>query len=190
MTADTSGSGPTGAGNGPVENQVYLQLEESPEFQRLRRAFRRFVFPMTAAFLTWYLLYVVLSAYARDFMSTKVVGQINVALVFGLLQFLSTFLIAWSYERYSSRKLEPMATAVRDVAPGAALLDADAAEAAAPEAPAAEAPETEAPEAEAPAAEKPAAEKPAAGASKDEPSKAEPSKGEAKAEAPDEEEGK
>ena len=50
---------------------------------------------MTVAFLLWYALYVLLSAYARDFMSTKVVGHINVALIFGLLQFVSTFLIAW-----------------------------------------------------------------------------------------------
>ncbi len=47
--------------------------------------------------MTWYLLYVVMSMWAHDFMSTKVVGNINVALVFGLLQFVSTFLIAWLY---------------------------------------------------------------------------------------------
>ena len=33
-------------------------------------------------------------------MGTKVVGNINVALVFGLLQFVSTFVIAWLYSRY------------------------------------------------------------------------------------------
>ncbi|MFC9973347.1 DUF485 domain-containing protein [Spirillospora sp. NPDC127200] len=87
-------------------------MDQSPEFQRLRSSFRRFVFPMTAAFLTWYLLYVVLSAYARGFMGTKVVGEVNVALVFGLLQFASTFLIAVLYERYARRRLEPLAGAV------------------------------------------------------------------------------
>ncbi|MFI0444139.1 DUF485 domain-containing protein [Actinomadura sp. 6N118] len=195
MTADTSGPGSTGAGNGPIENGVYLQLSESPEFKRLRQAFRRFVFPMTAAFLIWYLLYVVMSAYTRDFMNTKVVGQINVALVFGLLQFVSTFLIAWAYERYASRKLEPMAEAVRDAAPGAALLETGAPEAPeAPETPAA--PAEKAPAAEETAvAEETAAEETAAEPSKDEPStdkpsKAEPSKGEPKGELPDEEEGK
>ena len=50
-----------------------------PRFVDLRRRFRNFVFPMTVAFLAWYLLYVVLSAFARDFMDTKVVGNINVA---------------------------------------------------------------------------------------------------------------
>ena len=62
---------------------------------------------MTAAFLVWYALYVLLSAYARDFMGTKVVGNINVALVFGLLQFVSTFLIAWLYSRYADPQARP-----------------------------------------------------------------------------------
>ncbi len=87
----------------------YVEVQQSDEFGRLRKALRGFVFPMTIAFLLWYLLYVVMSAYARDFMDTKVVGNINVALVFGLLQFLTTFLIAWLYERYSRRRLEPLA---------------------------------------------------------------------------------
>jgi uncharacterized membrane protein (DUF485 family) len=74
---------------------------------------RSFIFPMTVAFFLWYLLYVLLSAYARDFMGTKIVGNINVALIFGLLQFLSTFLIAWYYSRYASRKLDPLADSIR-----------------------------------------------------------------------------
>ena len=69
---------------------------------------------MTVAFLLWYALYVLMSAYARDFMSIKIVGNINVALVFGLLQFLSTFLIAWYYSRYASRELDPLADKVAD----------------------------------------------------------------------------
>jgi uncharacterized membrane protein (DUF485 family) len=55
----------------------------------------------------------VLSAYARDFMGTKVVGNINVALVFGLLQFVTTFVIAWLYARFASRKLDPLADQIR-----------------------------------------------------------------------------
>ena len=76
------------------EHPVYAELAASEEFAELRRRYRGFVFPMTVAFLAWYLLYVVLSSWAHDFMGTKVVGNINVALVFGLLQFVSTFLIA------------------------------------------------------------------------------------------------
>src|SRR5262249_20778776 len=80
-----------------AEPDRYLAVQASPEFVHLRRALRGFVFPMTVAFILWYALYVVLSAYARGFMSTKVVGNINVALIFGLLQFVSTFLMSWLY---------------------------------------------------------------------------------------------
>jgi uncharacterized membrane protein (DUF485 family) len=91
----------------------FLAVQSSPEFVRLRKALRGFVFPMTVAFIVWYALYVILSAYARNFMGTKVVGNINVALVFGLLQFLTTFLIAWAYARFASRRLDPAADAIR-----------------------------------------------------------------------------
>jgi uncharacterized membrane protein (DUF485 family) len=98
----------------PASSESYADVQRSPEFVGLRKALRGFVFPMTVAFFVWYALYVILSAYARDFMSTKIVGHINVALVFGLLQFASTFLIAWLYERYSSRRLDPVAEELRD----------------------------------------------------------------------------
>ena len=97
----------------PATPGSYSEVQKSPEFAELRRALRGFVFPMTIAFFAWYALYVILSAYARGFMATKIVGHINVALIFGLLQFVSTFLIAWLYERYASRKLEPLAARLR-----------------------------------------------------------------------------
>ncbi|GAB3966014.1 DUF485 domain-containing protein [Plantactinospora veratri] len=92
----------------------YVAAQRSDEFAGLRKALRGFVFPMTVAFFLWYALYVILSAYARGFMGTKLVGNINVALVFGLLQFVSTFLIAWLYSRYAERKLDPTADKIRE----------------------------------------------------------------------------
>jgi uncharacterized membrane protein (DUF485 family) len=88
---------------------VYDTLHESPDFVQLRRAYRGFVFPATVAFLSWYLLYVVMSNWAHDFMSIQVVGNINVALIFGLLQFVTTFLLAWIYSRFSTARLDPLA---------------------------------------------------------------------------------
>ena len=88
-------------------------IEESADFTVLRRRLRNFVFPMTAAFLAWYLLYVLLSAYAHEFMSTKVFGNINIGLIFGLLQFASTFLITWLYVRHANRHLDPIAEKIR-----------------------------------------------------------------------------
>ena len=88
---------------------LYLELHKTAEFVELRKKFRGFVIPATIAFMAWYLLYVVMSNWAGDFMATKIVGNINVALVFGLLQFVTTFLIAWLYGRYMGRKVDPLA---------------------------------------------------------------------------------
>jgi uncharacterized membrane protein (DUF485 family) len=97
----------------PPDPQNYVAVQASPEFVALRKTLRGFIFPMTIAFFLWYALYVILSAYARDFMGTKVFGNINVALIFGLLQFLTTFLIAWLYSRFAGRKLDPTADSIR-----------------------------------------------------------------------------
>lgn len=88
---------------------VYDELHASPEFAELKRRYRGFVLPATAAFLVWYLTYVVLSMWAGGFMSKQVVGNINVALVLGLLQFATTFVIAWLYSNYSTKRLDPLA---------------------------------------------------------------------------------
>ena len=88
---------------------IYDRLVQEPEFLELRRLYRGFVFPATIAFLTWYLLYVVMSNWATGFMDTQVVGNTNVALVFGLLQFATTFLLAFFYSRYSTGRLDPLA---------------------------------------------------------------------------------
>ena len=88
---------------------VYVELSEAAEFEELRSRFRRFVVPATVAFMAWYLLYVVMSNWAHDFMSTEVVGNVNVAVVFGLLQFASTFLIAILYGRYMNKQVDPLA---------------------------------------------------------------------------------
>jgi uncharacterized membrane protein (DUF485 family) len=91
------------------EHPIYAELHASKEFAELRRRYRSFAFPWTVAFLLWYLLFVVMSSWAHDFMSTKLIGHINVALVFGLLQFLSTFVIARLYATHAAKSLDPLA---------------------------------------------------------------------------------
>ena len=88
---------------------VYADLAATPEFRELRKRYRAFAFPFTAAFLAWYLLYVLMSNWATDFMNTKLFGNINVALVFGLLQFVTTFGIAFLYSRHAAKQLDPLA---------------------------------------------------------------------------------
>jgi uncharacterized membrane protein (DUF485 family) len=93
--------------------QEYRQAQDSPEFAELRRRFRRFAVPMTVVFLAWYLLYVLLSTYASDLMSTRVFGNVNLGILLGLGQFVSTFLITQLYVRYSSRTTDPIADEMR-----------------------------------------------------------------------------
>ena len=93
--------------------QAWAQIQDSDEFQGLKRTLRRFIFPATVLFLAWYLLYVLMTVNARGFMSTEVLGKINVAYVFGLLQFLSTFVIAYFYSRYADKHFDPTADRIR-----------------------------------------------------------------------------
>jgi uncharacterized membrane protein (DUF485 family) len=95
------------------DSDLFIRVANDPEFTNLKRRFRRFVFPMTLVFLGWYLLYVIASGWARDFMGHQLWGNINVAYVFGLLQFVSTFLIAWLYERYMVKNVDPLAREIR-----------------------------------------------------------------------------
>ena len=96
-----------------ADGSTFEEVQATPEFQGLKRTLRRFVFPATAAFLAWYLLYVLMSAYARDFMGQKLIGNINVAYVFGLLQFVSTFVIAYVYAKYAEKNFDPTADRIR-----------------------------------------------------------------------------
>jgi uncharacterized membrane protein (DUF485 family) len=94
----------------------YIEIQQSPEFQELRTRLRRFVFPMSAFFLIWYAVYVLLGAFAHDFMATKLWGNINVGLVIGIGQFVTTFVITGIYVRFANRQLDPRAEAIRDKA--------------------------------------------------------------------------
>ena len=97
----------------PIEAS-YIAVQESPEFQDLRRRYRGWVLPVAAASLIWYFAYVALAAYASDFMSNKLVGNINVGLVMGLLQFVSTFAVTALYVRHADRVLDPVSRALRE----------------------------------------------------------------------------
>lgn len=99
----------------------YAEVQASPEFVELKRRFRRFVFPMTAFFLTWYFAYVLLADYAPGFMSTRVTGNITIGLLMGLGQFVTTFAITMTYVRWAGRTADPVAKTLRERIEGADL---------------------------------------------------------------------
>ncbi|WP_020657878.1 DUF485 domain-containing protein [Amycolatopsis benzoatilytica] len=91
----------------------YEQIQRSPQFRSLRGRFRRFVFPMSIGFFVWYLAYVVLAAYASGFMSTPVFGLVNVGMLLGLSQFVTTAAITALYVRFADREMDPRAAEIR-----------------------------------------------------------------------------
>ena len=92
----------------------YIEVQKSPEFQDLRKRFRGWVIPVTLASLIWYFLYVFLAAYATDFMGIKLFANINIGLVMGLAQFVTTFAVTGAYIRYAGRTLDPMSARIRE----------------------------------------------------------------------------
>jgi uncharacterized membrane protein (DUF485 family) len=92
----------------------WVTAQRSPEFVQMRRKLRWFVFPMTAFFLSWYFLYVALAAFAPDFMAIRVLGNINLGLVIGLLQFVSTFAITTLYVMFANKNIDPPGADIRD----------------------------------------------------------------------------
>ncbi|MFJ6717006.1 MULTISPECIES: DUF485 domain-containing protein [unclassified Streptomyces] len=115
MTTQAAAQPPGGVEPSPAgpTAEAFELVQRSPEFAELRRSHRSFAFPLTVAFIAWYLLYVLLSNYAGGFMGTKLFGNINVALVLGLGQFATTFLIAWLYSRHAATELDPKAAAIK-----------------------------------------------------------------------------
>ncbi|MFE0652391.1 DUF485 domain-containing protein [Streptomyces sp. NPDC059534] len=93
--------------------EIYLEVQRSPAFQEVRSRYRRFVFPATLAFFLWYLAYVVAATAAPGFMARPVAGAVNVAMVAGLGQFLTTFLLTWAYARHARLRRDRAALELR-----------------------------------------------------------------------------
>ncbi|MFG2307135.1 DUF485 domain-containing protein [Streptomyces sp. NPDC048566] len=92
---------------------VYLEVQRSAAFREVRSRYRRFVIPAVAVFFPWYVAYVVTATTAPGLMARPVAGVVNVALVAGLGQFLTTFLLAWAYARHARLRRDRAALDLR-----------------------------------------------------------------------------
>ncbi|WP_053691487.1 DUF485 domain-containing protein [Streptomyces sp. WM6372] len=97
----------------PGASDIYREVQRSAAFQEVRSRYRGFVVPATAGFLLWYVAYVVAATMAPGFMARPVVGAVNVALLAGLGQFLSTFLLTWAYARHARLRRDRAALDLR-----------------------------------------------------------------------------
>lgn len=91
----------------------YLEVEDSARFRELKRAHRGFVFPLAVAFLVWYFAFVLLSDYAHELMSTPVIGNVNLGILLGLAQFVTTFAITTWYVSRANARFDPAAAEIR-----------------------------------------------------------------------------
>ncbi|MCF3105245.1 DUF485 domain-containing protein [Streptomyces roseoverticillatus] len=111
---DRRSSGGSGAGTiQPTALDIYSEVQRGAAFREVRRRYRRFAFPAAAAFLLWYLAYVVTAIAAPGLMARQVAGALNVAMVAGLAQFATTFLLTWAYARHARLHRDPAALELR-----------------------------------------------------------------------------
>ncbi|MEV8535431.1 DUF485 domain-containing protein [Streptomyces sp. NPDC051211] len=111
--SERSEADPACPGRAPDAAAIYLEVQRSAAFQEVRRRYRRFVVPATLAFLLWYLAYVVTATVAPGLMARPVLGAVNVALLAGIAQFLSTFLLTWAYARHARLRRDRAALELR-----------------------------------------------------------------------------
>ena len=84
-------------------------IERSPEFQELVHRRRSFVIPCTIFFLAWYMGFILLTAYAQDFMGERVYEGLTVGYCLALTQFVMVVGLGLWYLRKSDREFDPLA---------------------------------------------------------------------------------
>ncbi|WAZ24576.1 DUF485 domain-containing protein [Streptomyces cinnabarinus] len=99
--------------DGATAADVYLEVQRSAAFQEVRSQYRRFVVPAVVGFLAWYVGYVVTATTAPGLMARPVAGAVNVAMLAGLGQFLTTFLLTWAYTRHARLRRDRAALELR-----------------------------------------------------------------------------
>ncbi|MFK0057672.1 DUF485 domain-containing protein [Streptomyces werraensis] len=97
----------------PAAADIYLEVQRSAAFQEVRRRYRRFVVPGAVSFLLWYVAYVVTATTVPGLMARPVAGAVNVGMLAGLGQFLTTFLLTWAYVRHARLRRDRAALELR-----------------------------------------------------------------------------
>lgn len=95
-------------------NPDFAAIRQTPELARVKSRLARFVWPATGFVLIWYLTYVLLAAYWPSLMSRPVLGSVNLGLLLGLSQFVTTIVIMLGYSRFARRRIDPDVAALRE----------------------------------------------------------------------------
>ncbi|MCF7785227.1 MAG: DUF485 domain-containing protein [Prosthecobacter sp.] len=78
-------------------------LEAKPEFRALLAQKKAFILPAFIFCMLYYLALPVLVGYYPEMMKTKVWGEVNVAYVFALSQFIMAWVLAFLYVRVAAK---------------------------------------------------------------------------------------
>ena len=97
------------ADDAPHQDIDWEAIEASPEFQELVHKRRSFVVPGTIFFLSWYMGFILLAAYAEDFMSERVYEGLTVGYCLALTQFVMVLVLGIMYLRRADRVYDPLA---------------------------------------------------------------------------------
>jgi len=93
-------------GTGAVD---WVAAERSPEFRELVKRRRAFVVPATILFLAWFFGFILLTAYAEDFMAESVYQGLTVGYCLALSQFIMVWVLTAIYLRRADRVFDPLA---------------------------------------------------------------------------------
>jgi uncharacterized membrane protein (DUF485 family) len=80
-----------------AEKTEWDRIADTREFKDLMATKKVFIVPAFVFFLVYYFLLPILVGYAPQFMSTKVIGEVNLAYLFALSQFFMAWTVAWLY---------------------------------------------------------------------------------------------
>jgi uncharacterized membrane protein (DUF485 family) len=118
--ADTTRTPEAGVGAEATRDRVagvdWEGIERSREFQELVAKRRSFVLPATIFFLAYYMAFILLAGYAKDFMASSVYEGLTVGYTLALTQFVMVFVLGVMYLRRADRDYDPLAQRVVDAA--------------------------------------------------------------------------
>ena len=117
-------------GRMPAEEAVTATeaIGRDPEMVELERRHSRFVWPATAFFLIYYMALNVLAGTSPDLMGRKLFGEFTFGYLFALSQFVMAFVVAWVYARWAARRMDPLATDLREKLHDQRIKEKEAAE--------------------------------------------------------------
>lgn len=83
----------------PVERVDWQAIEQDGQFRELVRAKRNFIVPATIFFIVYYFGFLILVGYAPSLVEVNVIGNINLAYLFAISEFIMAWVIVYLYVR-------------------------------------------------------------------------------------------